>query len=177
MFLPLIQRPTPPKQWNCASPAPPSRLTFPPYYPPLQPPVFGWLLRLKSSTGGHLRPRCILYYIFFVDQFAAPNNGMVSPHALRAQRASALTPPYRFRQLSGWLLFKIPKRRPPKARARRISLFFHAPYSDAPIDGTGNGESTPNTPRLLQTHRERRRQDLGQWQILPWRERTEATGG
>ena len=65
MFLPLIQRPTPPKQWSCASPVPPARLTFPPYYPPSQPPVFGWLLRLKSSTGGHLRPRCILYYIYF----------------------------------------------------------------------------------------------------------------
>jgi hypothetical protein len=93
MFLPLIQHPTPPKQWNCASSAPPTRRTFPPYYPPLQPPVFGWLLRLKSSTRGHLRQRCILYNIFFVDQFAAPNDGMVSPHALPAQRASALTPP------------------------------------------------------------------------------------
>ncbi len=64
-----------------------------------------------------------------------------------------------------------------KQLVRRISLFFRAPYSDAPIDGTGNGESTPNAPRLLQTHRERRRQDLGQWRVLPWRERTEATGG
>jgi len=85
--------PTPPKQWNCASPAPPARRTFPPYYPPSQPPVFGWLLRLKSSTGGHLRLRCILYYIFFVDQFATPNDGTVPPHVLLAQRASTLTPP------------------------------------------------------------------------------------
>ena len=92
-FLPLIQRPTPPKQWTCASPTPPARRTFPPYYPPSQPPVFGRLLRLKSSTGGHLRPWCIFYYIFYVDQFAAPNDGTVSPHALPAQRASTLTPP------------------------------------------------------------------------------------
>jgi hypothetical protein len=37
-----------------------------------------------------------LYYIFyvvFVDQFAAPNDGMVSPHALPRPRASALTSP------------------------------------------------------------------------------------
>ncbi len=34
-----------------------------------------------------------IYYIFFVDQFAAQNDGIVSPHALPAQRASALTPP------------------------------------------------------------------------------------
>ncbi len=58
----------------------------------LQPQVFGWLLHLKLSTGGHLRPWCILYFIFFVDQFAAPNDRTVSPHALPAQRASALTP-------------------------------------------------------------------------------------
>ncbi len=29
MFLPLIQHPTPPKPWNCASPAPPACRTFP----------------------------------------------------------------------------------------------------------------------------------------------------
>ena len=36
-----------------------------------------------------------IFYIlyFFVAQFAAPNDGTVSPHALPAQRASALTPP------------------------------------------------------------------------------------
>ena len=91
--LPLIQYPTPPKQWNCTSPVPPARCTFPPYYLLLWPPVFDWLLGLKSSTGSHLRPRCILYFIFFVNQFATPNDGRVSPHALPAQRASALTPP------------------------------------------------------------------------------------
>ena len=127
MVLPLIQRPTPPKQWNCASPTPPARHTFPPYYPPLRPPVFGWLLRLKSSTGGHLMLWCILYYIFFVDQFAASNDGTVSPHTLPAQRTSApqlYHPPYRFRRLSGCLLFKIPKRWPPKAGAQRnLSIF------------------------------------------------------
>ena len=72
MFLPLIQRPTPPKQWNCASPVPPACRTFPPYYPPLRPPVFGWLLCLKSSTGGHLRLRCILYFIFFCRSIRCP---------------------------------------------------------------------------------------------------------
>ena len=65
MFLPLIQRPTPPKQWNCASPAPFACRTFPPYSPLSQPPVFGWLLRLQSSTGGHLRPWCILCFFLF----------------------------------------------------------------------------------------------------------------
>jgi hypothetical protein len=47
--------------------------------------------------------KAVVYFIlyFFVDQFATPNNGAVSPHALPAQRASNLTPPYRFCQLSG----------------------------------------------------------------------------
>ncbi len=36
-----------------------------------------------------------MFYIFsfFVAQFDTPNDGTVSPHALLAQRASALTPP------------------------------------------------------------------------------------
>ncbi len=93
MFLPLIQRQTPQKQWCCDSPAPPACCTFPPYYPPSRLPVFGWLLRLKSLIDGHLRPQCILYYIFFVGQFATPNDGTLSPHALPTQRTSALTPP------------------------------------------------------------------------------------
>ena len=50
------------KQCNCTSPTPPARLTFPPYSPPLRLPVIGRLLHLKSSTGSHLRPWCILYY-------------------------------------------------------------------------------------------------------------------
>jgi hypothetical protein len=86
-------------------------------------------------------------------------------------------PPYCFRQLSGWLLFKNPKRRPLKARARHISLFFHVPYSDAPIDGTENGVSALNAPGLLQTHTERWRQDIGPWRMLPGRERTKTAGG
>ena len=72
MFLLLIQCPTPPKQWNCASPAPLARRTFPPHYPLSRPPVFGWLLCLKSLTGGHLRPRCILYFIFFCRSICRP---------------------------------------------------------------------------------------------------------
>jgi len=39
--------------------------------------------------------KAAVYFILyiFVDQFAAPNDGMVSPHALPTQLASALTPP------------------------------------------------------------------------------------
>jgi len=94
MFLPLIQRPTPPKQWNFASPAPPARRTshLPSILPSIAAASFWLFVAFKSSTGGHLRPRCILYNVFFVDQFAAPNDGTVSPPVLPAQRASVLTP-------------------------------------------------------------------------------------
>jgi len=74
-------------------------------------------------------------------------------------------------------LFAIIKRRPPKTRARRSSLFFRAPYSDAPIAGTGNGESATNDPRLLQDHRERRRHELAVPLAYQWRERAKAAGG
>jgi hypothetical protein len=38
--------------------------------------------------------KATVYFILniFVDQFAAPNDGTVSPHALPVQRTSALTP-------------------------------------------------------------------------------------
>ena len=65
MFLPLIQCLMPPKQWNCTSPAPPAHHTSPTYSSLLRLPVFGWLLHLKSSTGSHLRPQCILYLFLF----------------------------------------------------------------------------------------------------------------
>ena len=94
MFLPLIQRPMPPKQWNCTSPAPLACHTFPPYFPPSRPPVFGWLLRFKSSTSGHLRPRCILYLIFFRCSIRRPKRwDGVPPHAPRPARLCSKTPP------------------------------------------------------------------------------------
>ncbi len=108
MFLPLIQRPTPPKQWNCASPTPPVRPTSPPYYHPSRPPVFGWLLHVKSSIGGHLRPWFILYFIFFCRSICRPKQWDSVP--LRAPCPARLrsNTPYRFRQLSGDCCLKPP---------------------------------------------------------------------
>jgi hypothetical protein len=123
MFLPLIQRQTPPKQWNCASPAPFACRTFPPYSPLSRPPVFGWLLRLQSSTGGHLRPWCILCFFLFCYSIQHPKRwDGVPSRAPRPAHLRSNTPP-----TASALLFEIPKRQPPKARARRISLFFVRP--------------------------------------------------
>jgi hypothetical protein len=56
-------------------------------------------------------------------------------------------------------------------------LEIFANDSDAPINGTGNGESATNDPRLLQDHRERRRHELAAPLAYPWRERAKAAGG
>ena len=93
MSLTLIQGPTPTKQWNCASPAPPACRTFPPYPPPSRPPVFGWLLRLKSLTGGHLRPWCILYIFLFCKSIRRPKQwDGVPPRAPCPARLRSNTP-------------------------------------------------------------------------------------
>ena len=94
MFLPLMQCPTPPKQWNCASPAPPACRTFPPYSPPSWPQVFGWLLRLKSLTGGHLRSWYILYIILFCCSIRCPKRwDGVPPRTPCPVRLQSNTPP------------------------------------------------------------------------------------
>ncbi len=129
----------------------------------------------------HRQPfKAVVYFIYF--SFLSLNStpqtmGRCPSRAPCPAHLRSNTPPYCFPQLLGWLLFKLPKQRPPKARARRISLFFCAPYSDAPINRTGNAKSAPNALRLLQTHREQWRQDIGPWLMLPWRERTKAAGG
>ena len=117
----------PPKRWCCASPTPPAHCTSPLCPPPWQKPVFGWLLLNKSSISGHLRPHFFLTFLFFAAPFHTPNDATMSPHALPSQPASVLASPLPLRRLLGWLLCFITKHRPPKARARRISLFFVCP--------------------------------------------------
>jgi hypothetical protein len=62
----------PPKQWNCASPAPPACHTSPSYSPPSRTPIFSRLLCGKSSIGSHLRPRPRPSLNFFVIPFSCP---------------------------------------------------------------------------------------------------------
>ena len=94
MVLPLIQCPMSPKQWNCTSPAPPACHTSPPYSSPSRPPVFGWLLHLKSLTGGHLRLWFILYLFLFRLSIRHPKRwDGVPPCALCPVRLRSTTPP------------------------------------------------------------------------------------
>ncbi len=118
-----------------------------------------------------------IFYIFLLINLPPQTMGRCPPMCSPAHAPPLQHPPYCFRRLSGWLLVVVINWRPPNAKAPPSSLFFRAPCSNAPIDGTGNGESTPNAPRQNQTHRDRRRQDLGPWQMLPWWERAKAAGG
>ena len=58
---------------------PPSR-TLPSYSPPSRTPIFGWLLRAKSSIGSCLRPRPHQsIFMFFVIPFSCPKQWYVAP--------------------------------------------------------------------------------------------------
>jgi hypothetical protein len=82
-----------------------------------------------------------VYFILniFVNQFAAPNDGTVSPHALPAQRTSTLTPQLLVLPSLGELLFNSVDRRPPKAKALPLSLFFDGLRFDTPNKVTNSG--------------------------------------
>ncbi len=70
-----------------------SRLShFPSILPSV--PVFGWLLHLKSLTGGHLRPWCILYIFLFHCSIRHPKRwDGVPPRAPRPAHLRSNTPP------------------------------------------------------------------------------------
>jgi len=69
------------------------------------------------------------------------------------------------------------KWRPPKAKTPPLSLFFDGLHFGAPNKGTNNGESATDAASLVWAHREQRRQDLGPWRLLSWRERSKAAEG
>jgi hypothetical protein len=81
-FLAIYQLIMPLKQWHCASPAPLTCCTSPAYPPPSWRPVFGWLLHNKSSIGGRLRPKHILYFYFSPLHLTPQTMGQRPPHVL-----------------------------------------------------------------------------------------------
>ena len=118
-----------------------------------------------------------IYYIFLSINSPPQTMGQCPPMRSSPSASLLYHPLYRFRRLLGWLLVVVIDWRPPKAKVPPSSLFFDKARVGAPINGTGNGESAPNNPRLLQDHRDRRRQDIGPWRMLPWRERAKAASG
>ena len=81
-YLPLTS--PPPKTMVSRSSTPPTCRTSPPYSPPLQTPIFGWLLCGNSSCGGCLSPQCIPCSFIFGCSIQCPKWWCITvpPHLL-----------------------------------------------------------------------------------------------
>jgi hypothetical protein len=93
------------------------------------------------------------------------------PHTLRHDRVSSMMIPLPLTPTFGWLSRLTSERRPPKAETPSLSLIFDRLCFGAPSKRTSRGNCEPATGRLLWTHGESRRQDLGAPLPYPWRER------
>ena len=98
-----------------------------------------------------------------------PKMGWCPPMHSRPPLAFTRASPLPFRQLSGWLWCWIIKRRPPKAKAMPIALFFDGVCVSAPNEGTSSHKRKPATGRLHRTHSKLLCLDLRPWGMLPWR--------
>jgi len=126
----------------------------------------------------HRRPyKAMTYFCIFI--FSTLNStpqtmGRRHPHKFRPGSTSSRISPSSLLWSFGWLLCRMIKR---KAQTPPLSLFFEGLHFGAPNKGANNGESATNTTSLVWAHRKQRHQDLGPWQILPWRERAKAAEG
>ncbi len=157
---------------------PPDRRTSSPYSPPSRTPVFGWSLCEPLSIGG--RPKATVYFIFlfFCRSICHPQTIIRRPpHTFRRDRVSSIMIPSPLTPTFGWLLRLTSERRPPKAETPSLSLFSDGSRFGAPSRGTSRGDREPATGRLLWTHGESRRQDLGAPLPYPWRERAKPLKG
>jgi len=157
-----------PQQWYHISHAPSARRTSPPYFPLLWTPIIVWLLFELLSIGGHPKATVYFTHIFFHGLNSRPH-GMVSPHTLSHPRASSPTSLPLRTQTPSSLLFFIKEQRPPNAKAPPISLIFDGSLFGAPNKRTNDGESEPDATLLPLSDRYWRHQNLGPWQVLPWR--------
>jgi hypothetical protein len=141
-------------------------------------PVFGWLLCEPLLIIGH--PKAMVYFIFFVFCRLICHPQTIirrPPHTFRHDRVSSLMIPSRLTPAFGWLLRLTSKRQPPKAETPSLSLIFDGSRFGAPSKRASHGNRKPATGRLLWTHGESRRQDLGAPLPYPWRERTKPLEG
>ncbi len=102
---------------------------------------------------------------------------MLPPHTLQLPRTSSPTSLWTRPPTSSWLLSLIIKRRPLKARAWRISLFFYVSSFGAPNRQTSHCAAKPDHRRLARYHREPRRHWLGAPVYCPWWERAKPVKG
>ena len=121
-FLPPIQLTTPPKWWYHATPMHPAHHISPPCYPPLWPPVFGWLLCFGLPIDGRFTQPCILFSLCLHCPIRHPKQwDSVSPHAPPPCTTSTDSLPLLMPTI-GWLLCFPFKFWPLKAKATPIAL-------------------------------------------------------
>ncbi len=123
--------------------------------------------------------KATVYYIinFFCVEFVTSNDWTPPPHTLQLPRASSPASLQMRLPTPSWLLSLIIKRRPPKVRAWRISLFFDVFLFGAPNRQTSYRAAKPDHRRLASDHRELQRHWLGAPVYCPWRERAKPVEG
>jgi hypothetical protein len=99
------------------------------------------------------------------------------PHTFRRNRVSSMMIPSPLTPTFGWLLRLTSEQQPPKVETPCLSLIFDGSRFGAPSKRTSHGDCKPATGRLLWTHGELQRQDLGAPLPYPWRERAKPLEG
>jgi hypothetical protein len=141
-------------------------------------PVFGWLLCETLSIRGRPKATVYLFFLFFCHSICHPQIIIRHPpHTLRRDRVSSMMIPSPLTPTFGWLSRLTSKRQPPKAETPSLSLIFDGLHFGAPSKRCSCGDCKPATGRLLWTHGESRRQDLGAPLPYPWRERAKPLEG
>ncbi len=138
--------------------------------PPLMP-TFGWLLcpLIKWQPSKAKGPPISQFFLLI--NIPPQTMGNRPPHTFRPGLTSSPTHPLRSTLSSIWLLFIFIKRRPPKAKAPPLSLFFDASYFASPSEQTNDSDRNPNGLQPAHSIGERWRHDLVASLLYPWRER------
>ncbi len=129
-----------------------------------------WVSHCQSAAVQ--RQWCISHLKFFSCLICHPQSIIQRPpHTFCRDCISSIMIPSLLTPTFGWLLCLTLERQPPKAVTPSLSLCFGGSCFGAPSKGTCCGDREPATGRLLLTHGESRRQDLGVPLPYPWRER------
>jgi hypothetical protein len=123
------------------------------------------MVAIKGEGSTHLS------YLFFIDQFDGPNDGITSYPTLITQLAITPTSYPSLPPAIGLLLRLSTEWWPPKVWAQPLSSFLNELCFGTPSNGTSRSDCKPTTKRLHQIHGESWQHDLGQLWMLPWRER------
>jgi hypothetical protein len=131
----------------------------------------------RCQSSAVQRQRCTSFFIFCRSICHPQMIIRHPPHTFCRDRVSSMMIPTPLTPTFSWLLRLTSKWRPPKAKTLSLSLIFDGLHFSAPSKRTGRGDREPATGRLLWTHEESRRQDLGAPLPYPWRERVKLLEG